>query len=103
MKHYSKEQMWYEEQGDALVIGIAKAAVDELGEINFVELPEVGTRVEENGVLCVVESMKAAADLFSPVTGTIVEANAALAEQPSLMNDSPEDKGWIAIVKPDKK
>lgn len=99
MKLYSKEHQWIEIEDGIATIGISKYAVDELGEINFVELPEVGTSVEADGVLCVVESLKAAADIISPAGGTVVASNAALAETPALLNEKPEDEGWICRIK----
>lgn len=100
MKLYSKEHQWVEIDGNGVAtVGISQFAVDELGEINFVELPEKGIRIESDGVLCVLESQKAATELISPVSGIVAEGNSALAEEPSLLNEHPEDAGWICRVK----
>lgn len=100
MKLYSKEHLWVEidKQGIATV-GISKFAVDELGEINFVELPEKDSHLEIDGLLCVLESEKAATELISPLNGLVQEGNAALSEKPSLLNEQPEGAGWICRVK----
>ena len=100
MKLYSKEHQWVEIDGHGIAtVGISKFAVDELGEINFVELPEKGKQLEVDGILCVLESQKAATELISPVGGLVLEGNAALAAEPSLLNEHPEDTGWICRVK----
>ena len=100
MKLYSKEHQWVEIDGQGVAtVGISQFAVDELGEINFVELPEAGSHIEADGILCVLESQKAATELISPVSGTVLEGNAGLAVEPSLLNEHPEGKGWICRVK----
>jgi glycine cleavage system H protein len=100
MKLYSKEHQWVEIDAQGIAtVGISQFAVDELGEINFVELPEKGSRIEADGMLCVLESQKAATELISPVSGIVLEGNAALAEQPSLLNEQPEGDAWICRVK----
>ena len=100
MKLYSKEHLWVEidKQGTATV-GISKFAADELGEICFVELPEKDSSLEIDGLLFVLESEKAATELISPVSGVVLEGNAALSEKPSLLNEQPVAPGWICRVK----
>ena len=100
MKKYTKEHQWIElaDNGTAKV-GITKFAADELGEITFIELPSVGKTVHGNEQLCVVESVKAASDVFMPATGNITEVNSPLENDPSALNDDPEGAGWICIVK----
>ena len=100
MKLYSKEHLWVEidKQGIATV-GMSQFAADELGEICFVELPEKNSNLEIDGLLCVLESEKAATELISPVSGVVQDGNAALSENPSLLNEQPEDAGWICRVK----
>ena len=93
---FSEEHQWIktDDQGRAFV-GITRFAADELGDITFVELPDVGKELAQNDQLCVVESVKAASDVYMPVAGKIAEVNAALDKNPSLLNESPEDQGWI--------
>lgn len=97
---YSKEHEWVEviEPGKKVKIGISDYAQDSLGDIVFIELPEVGREVTANEVIGVVESVKAVSDIYIPVTGTIVEVNEALEDEPEVINDSPYDEGWICIV-----
>ena len=80
-------------------VGISRYAADELGEINFIELPEVNASFEQGQQLCIVESVKAASDVFMPVAATITSVNRALETDPSVLNDDPENAGWICIVK----
>ena len=95
MKRYTEEHQWISLQGDTATIGITTFAADELGELSYVELPEIGKLVNGGDPLCVVESVKAASDVFMPVTATIAEVNEELDTNPTLINDSPEDQGWI--------
>ncbi|NLF62378.1 MAG: glycine cleavage system protein GcvH [Lentisphaerae bacterium] len=95
MKHYSEEHQWVQVDGDTVMVGVSSFAAEELGEVNFVELPELGAMIAAGGALCVVESVKAASDVIAPVSGRVVEVNASLAENPGLLNDSPEKDGWI--------
>lgn len=95
MKKYSEEHQWAEKSGEAVRVGVSVFAASELGEVSFVELPDVGKSVERGGGLCVVESLKAAADVVSPVGGHVVRVNEVLVLQPSLLNESPEENGWI--------
>ncbi len=95
MKYYTEDHEWVELNGDEAVVGISEYAADELGDVTYVELPEedddfiIGDRLGE------VESVKASSDIYSPVSGTVSAVNEALADEPGIINESPEDKGWI--------
>ena len=95
---YSKEHEWVRTDDGNATIGITSFAADELGDIVFIELPEVGVQLTQFGTFGVVESVKAVSDLYSPVSGTVVEVNEALRETPELLNSDPFGEGWIARV-----
>ncbi len=95
---YSKEHEWTRSEGNRMVVGITDFAQEELGDIVFIELPEVGTAVEAMGPFGVVESVKAVSDLYAPVSGTVVAANTQLEERPELVNTSPYDEGWMIVI-----
>lgn len=95
---YSKEHEWVRADDGRATIGITSFAADELGDIVFIELPEVGARLTQFGSFGVVESVKAVSDLYAPVSGTVVEVNEALREAPELLNSDPFGEGWIATV-----
>jgi len=95
---YSKEHEWVRLEDDRATIGITSFAADELGDIVFVELPEVGATLSQFGTFGVVESVKAVSDLYAPVSGEVVEVNEALGDSPELLNSDPFGKGWIARV-----
>ncbi len=95
---YTKEHEWARQEGNRVVVGITDYAQKELGDVVFVELPEVGTTVEAMGTFGVVESVKAVSDLYAPVSGTIVEANIILEDQPELVNASPYGQGWMVVI-----
>jgi len=95
MKRFSDDHQWVQYEPGRATVGISAYAADELGEITFVELPEVGFVVGQGDVLCIVESVKAASDVYAPVGGTVVEVNQALETQPGLVSESPESRGWI--------
>lgn len=97
---YTKEHEWARMEGDLCVIGITDYAQGELGDIVYVELPEPGTQVEIMGEFGVVESVKTASDLYSPIAGEIVEINDELADSPELVNDSPYGEGWMLKIRP---
>lgn len=99
MKKFTKEHEWVELEGKEATIGITSHATKELGDITFVELPKLGSGSSAGEVLTVVESVKAASDVFSPVSGTICEVNKELEDNPALVNESPEEEGWICKVK----
>ncbi len=95
---YTKEHEWARQEGNRIVVGITDYAQKELGDVVFVELPEVGTPIEAMGTFGVVESVKAVSDLYAPVSGTIVEANIILEDQPELVNASPYGQGWMVVI-----
>ncbi len=87
--------------GDVVVVGITDFAQHELGDVVYVELPKLGERVTASQDFGVVESVKAASDLFSPLSGEVAAVNEDLGEHPELVNDSPYDRGWMMRVRPD--
>ena len=95
---YSKEHEWVRVDGDTATIGITSFAADELGDIVFVELPEVGASLSQFGAFGVVESVKAVSDLYAPISGDVREVNEALRDSPELLNSDPFGEGWIAKV-----
>jgi glycine cleavage system H protein len=95
MRYYTDEHEWIEVEGDIATVGITDYAQGQLGDIVFVELPEVGAMIEQGKDAAVVESVKAASDVYAPITGEITEVNPALEEDPALVNSSPEDDGWF--------
>ena len=95
---YSKEHEWVRADGTRATIGITSFAADELGDIVFVELPEVGASLKQFETFGVVESVKAVSDLYSPLSGEVVEVNDALREGPELLNSDPFGEGWILKV-----
>jgi glycine cleavage system H protein len=92
---YTKDHEWVLVEGDKVIVGITEFAQSELGDLVFVDLPAVGKSVATHGTLCVVESTKAASDVYSPVAGTVAERNDALANDPGLINRTPYTEGWI--------
>jgi glycine cleavage system H protein len=98
---YSREHEWVRMDGTRATIGITSYAADELGDIVFVELPEVGASLTQFGSFGVVESVKAVSDLYAPVGGEVVEINEALRDSPELLNSDPFGEGWIAKVEID--
>ena len=95
---YSKEHEWVRVDGDTATIGITSFASDELGDIVFVELPEVGASLSQFGAFGVVESVKAVSDLYAPISGEVREVNESLRDSPELLNADPFGEGWIARV-----
>jgi len=98
-RKYTKEHEWIKTDSDIATIGITDFAQDQLTDVVFVELPEIGKQIEQNGNLCVVESVKSVSDIFSPVSGEIVEVNKALENSPALINNDPFESGWIVKLK----
>ena len=97
---YANSHEWARVESDGTVIvGITDHAQDALGDIVFIELPESGIEVEAGAEIAVVESVKAASDIYSPVSGEIIEVNSALEDEPELVNGSPYDDGWLFSVK----
>lgn len=98
---YTKSHLWIRVEGDAVVIGITDFAQEQMSDLTFVELPEVGDHVLADDDVAVVESVKAASDLYAPLTGTITAVNEALQDQPELVNRDPMGAGWIFKMTPD--
>lgn len=97
---YTASHEYVRMAGDEATVGITDFAADQLGDVVYVELPEVGRVLEKGAVFGVVESVKAVSDLYSPVSGTVSEVNEELNDEPSLINDDPYGKGWIIKLKP---
>lgn len=97
---YSNEHVWINVEGDQVRIGITDYAQDDLGDIVFVDLPEVGDDFKADDSFGSVESVKTVSELYAPISGTTVEVNEKLEDQPELVNQSPYEKGWMIIVKP---
>jgi len=97
MRYFTKDHEWIEvdASGETATVGITDYAQGQLGDIVFVEVPASGTRLDKGGDAAVVESVKAASDVYSPVTGTVGEGNPALEGDPSLVNTAPESDGWF--------
>lgn len=95
---FTKSHEWIKIEDGNGVMGITKHAQQELGEIVYVDLPKVGDEVKQDEEICVVESTKAAADIYSPVNGKIIAINENLANNPALLNESPEEKGWLCKI-----
>ena len=98
-RKYTKEHEWIKIDGETVILGITNFAQDQLTDVVFVELPEVGKQIEQNGNLCVVESVKSVSDIFSPISGEIVEVNNTLEDSPALINNDPFEEGWIVKLK----
>ncbi len=96
---YSKEHEWVRLDGDTATIGITQFAQEQLGDVVFVELPEKGATVRQFASLGVVESVKAASDIYSPVSGEVVERNVKVIEKPELVNTEPYGDGWMLRVR----
>jgi len=98
---YSDDHEWAGVDGDVVTVGIDDYAQDQLGEVVFVELPEVGTTFSRGDQFGTVESVKAVSEIYTPVSGEVVETNLALADAPELVNNSPYENGWIIRIKAD--
>ena len=96
---YSKEHEWIKLDGDTAVIGITQHATEMLGDIVFVELPEIGSSVAKDGNAGVVESTKAASDIYTPVSGEIIENNQSIVDDPAKVNNDPENEAWFFKLK----
>ena len=95
MRYYTKDHEWIDVDGDTATVGITDYAQGQLGDIVFVEVPADGTRIVKGGAAAVVESVKAASDVYSPVSGTVGSGNVALEAEPALVNSAPESDGWF--------
>ena len=94
-RYFTDEHEWIDVEGETATVGITDYAQEQLGDIVFVELPSVGTMLDKGGDAAVVESVKAASDVYAPITGEVTEANGALEDDPALVNSSPEEDGWF--------
>ena len=99
MIRYSKEHEWIRVEGEVAIVGITQYAQEQLGDVVFVEVPQAGRKVDKGEACAVVESVKAASDIYAPVSGEVVEANAALADSPGDVNAEPMGKGWFFKIK----
>ena len=97
--YYTSEHEWISVDGDVGTVGITKFAAEKLGDVVFVELPDVGKSVKKEADMAVVESVKAASDVFAPVTGEVTAANAAIVDEPAKVNEDPEGAGWFVKIK----
>jgi len=97
--YYTSQHEWISVEGDVGTVGITAFAAGKLGDVVFVELPDAGKKVKKEGDMAVVESVKAASDVYAPVSGDIVEANAAIVEEPAKVNADPEGEGWFVKLK----
>jgi glycine cleavage system H protein len=99
--HYTRSHEWVKLEDDGTVtVGLTDHAQKALGDLVFVESPEVGTEYAAEEACCVVESVKAASDIYMPINGEIIDANPALADEPEMINSSPYDDGWLFKIKP---
>lgn len=98
---FAESHEWARLEDDVIRVGISDHAQSQLGDLVFIELPEVESSVEGGAACAVVESVKAASDVYSPVSGEVVEVNEGLAESPELTNQSPYEDGWLFVVRPD--
>ena len=96
---FTKDHEWVRLDGDVATVGISQHAADALGDVVFVETPDAGKTVAKGDSFAVVESVKAASDVYAPVSGEVVEGNAALASAPETVNADPEGEGWFAKIK----
>ena len=97
---YTADHEWIRDEGETCVIGITDHAQDSLGDVTFVELPQVGEQFDAKAVFGVVESVKAASDLYMPVSGEVVEINEELNDSPESVNNTPYESGWMIRVRP---
>lgn len=97
---YTKEHEWARVEGGLVRIGITSFAVEQLGDVTLVDLPEVGRKLETHAHFGDIESVKAVSELFSPISGEVVEVNTTLADQPEQVNDAPYEAGWMLVIRP---
>ena len=99
--YYSKDHEWAQVDENIVTVGVTEFAQQQLGEIVYVELPEEGAKVNQGESFGVVESVKAASDLYAPVSGTVIEVNVALTDDPAGLNDDPMNDGWLLRIEMD--
>ncbi|MEM5516808.1 glycine cleavage system protein GcvH [Henriciella sp. AS95] len=96
---YTEDHEWVTVHGDLATVGITRYAADQLGDVVFVETPEVGKVVKKGDEMAVVESVKAASDVYAPLSGEIIDANGKLADAPETVNEHAESEGWFCVIK----
>jgi glycine cleavage system H protein len=96
---YTKEHEWVRIEGDTVTVGITPYAQEQLGDVVYVELPEVGRKVEQGKEMAVVESVKAASEVYAPISGEVVEVNTVLSDAPATVNEDAQGKGWFVKLK----
>lgn len=96
---YTEEHEWVKVEGEIATIGITEYAQGELGDVVFVELPQVGAKVQQMQAFGTIEAVKAVSDLFAPVSGEVAEVNALLSDQPEVVNQDPYGQGWMILIK----
>lgn len=96
--YFTKEHEWVKVKDGVASVGITEYAAHQLGDVTFVELPKTGKTVKQFEVLAAIESVKAASDIYAPVSGTVTQVNEALEERPEIVNEAAEDAGWMAIM-----
>jgi glycine cleavage system H protein len=96
---FTKDHEWVKSEGDIATIGITAYAAEQLGDVVYVELPAVGRSVKRGEAAAVVESVKAASDVYMPISGEVVETNGALADRPQTVNEAPEAAGWFVKIR----
>jgi glycine cleavage system H protein len=97
---YTKDHEWARREAGGIRVGITEFAVEQLGDVTLVDLPEKGTKLEALAHFGDIESVKAVSELFAPISGTVLEVNAQLGSHPELVNESPYDKGWMLLIQP---
>ncbi len=97
--YYTEDHEWVSVDGDKGTVGITKYAAEQLGDVVFVETPDIGKTVKKGDDMAVVESVKAASDVYAPVSGEVVDANGALADAPETVNEHAETDGWFCVIK----
>lgn len=97
---YTEDHEWVKEEGDAFVVGISAHAADQLGDVVFVELPDIGKTFAKGDEMAVVESVKAASDVYAPISGEVVAVNHAIADDPAKVNADPEGASWFVKIRP---
>ncbi|MFW5833705.1 MAG: glycine cleavage system protein GcvH [Pseudomonadota bacterium] len=100
-RRYTKDHEWVEFDGAVAIVGISDHAQEQLGDVVFVDLPEIGREVVAEEPMAVVESVKAASDVYAPIGGKVVEVNEALSDNPGLVNEAPEGDGWFVKLEPE--
>ena len=96
---YTEQHEWVRVEGEVATVGISAYASEQLGDVVYVELPEAGRQVEQSGEIAVVESVKAASEIYAPIAGEIIEVNVTLEEDPAIVNADPTGKGWFVKLK----